>query len=92
MEGCASSYHFEILNYFNPELQFVDTESAIKNKLIDLFSDLQNCGNTSFRVYKTKISSADKTKYDILYSNLKGETIINESHIDDVFASIYTNI
>ena len=54
MEGCASSYHFEILNYFNPELQFVDTESAIKNKLIDLFSDLQNCGNTSFRVYKQK--------------------------------------
>ena len=34
-KGYASSYNVEILNSFNPELQLKDTESAIKNKLID---------------------------------------------------------
>ena len=29
-----------------------------------------------------------KTKYSIFYQNLKAETIINESDIDDVFGSI----
>ena len=36
-----------------------------------------------------KIENDDKTKYNILYSNSKAETIINESDIDDVFESIY---
>ena len=31
-KGYASSYVVEILNSFNPKLQFKDTESAIKNK------------------------------------------------------------
>ena len=31
-KGYASSYVVEILNFFNPELQFKDTEPAIKNK------------------------------------------------------------
>ena len=34
-KGHASSYNVEILNSFNPELQLKNTESAIKNKLID---------------------------------------------------------
>ena len=29
----ASSYNIDILNFFNPELQLRDTESAIRNKL-----------------------------------------------------------
>ena len=29
------------MNVFNPELQLEDTESAIKNKLIDLLSELK---------------------------------------------------
>ena len=33
-----SAYNVEILNSTNLELQLKDTESAIKNKLIDLFS------------------------------------------------------
>ena len=36
----ASSY-VEILNSFNPELQLKDTESAIKNHLIDLLNKLK---------------------------------------------------
>ena len=37
-KGFASTYHVEILNSFNPELQLKDTESVIKNKLLDLLS------------------------------------------------------
>ena len=39
-----------------------------------------------------KIESEDKTKYDTFSSSSKGEIIINESDIDDVFQSIYTTI
>ena len=37
-KGFASTYNVEILNFFNPELQLKDTESAIKNILIVLLS------------------------------------------------------
>ena len=40
-KGNASSYNFEILNSFNPKLQLKDAESAIKNQLIDLLSELK---------------------------------------------------
>ena len=40
-KGYASSYNAEILNSFNPELQLKDTESAIKNKLKNLLSELR---------------------------------------------------
>ena len=40
-KGSASSYNFEILNSFNPKLQLKDAESAIKNQLIDLLSELK---------------------------------------------------
>ena len=36
-----------------------------------------------------RIESKDKTKYDIFYSHLKAETVINESDIDHVFKSVY---
>ena len=39
--GYASTYNVKILNYFNPKLQLKDTEPAIRNKLIDLFSELR---------------------------------------------------
>ena len=40
-KGYASSYHVEILNSLNPELQLQDTESAIKNKLKKLLTELK---------------------------------------------------
>ena len=39
-KGFASTYNVEILNSFHPELQFEDTESAIKSKLIELLTQL----------------------------------------------------
>ena len=37
-KGFASPYNVEIFNYFNPELRLKYTESAIKNKIIDLLN------------------------------------------------------
>ena len=39
--GYASIYIVNILNSFNLQLQLKDTESAMKNKLIDLLSVLR---------------------------------------------------
>ena len=36
--GYGSTYNAEILNFFNPEIQPKDTESAINNKVIDLLT------------------------------------------------------
>ena len=38
------------------------------------------------------IESENKTKSDTFYPNLKAETIINKSDIDDLFESIYAII
>ena len=88
-KGYASSYNIDILNSFNSELQPKDTESAVRNKLIDLLSDLRRFKyvTTLFIEFK-KIKSYDATKYITIYSNSKAETIINESDINDVFESI----
>ena len=40
-KGYASTSSVEILNYFNPKLQLEDTEYAIRNKLIDLLTELK---------------------------------------------------
>ena len=40
-KGCTSNYNVKTFNSVNPELQLKDTESSIKNKLIDLLSELR---------------------------------------------------
>ena len=86
----TTSYDVEILNYNDSELQIKGTKSEIKNKIIDLLSELRG-----FKFVKTlvlefkKIGSDDKTKYDTFYLNSKTKTIINESYTDDIFESIY---
>ena len=76
-----------ILNY-----NLKDSESAIKNKLIGLLSKLRDFKFLATLVleilFKKKKKNVVKTKYSIFYRNLKAETIINESDIDDVFGSI----
>ena len=91
----ASSCNVEILSSFNPELQLKDTESAIKNKLKKLLTELRLRGFkfvTILVLVFEKIESEDETKYYIFYSSSKSEIIINDSDIDDVFQSIYTTI
>ena len=83
------------MNSFNPELQLI--EFAIRNKLIDLLSELK-----CFKFITTLVSQFKKIEIiriekmikqnDTFYANSKAETIINESDIDDAFELIYTTI
>ena len=62
----ASTCSAEILNSFNSEPQLKDTESTIKNKLMDLFSELKDFKFVTTLVLKfKKIQSDDKTLYSI---------------------------
>ena len=62
------------MNSFNFELQLKDTASSIKNKLIDLLTQLKGFKivATLVLVFK-KIESDDKTKYDTFDSHSKTE-------------------
>ena len=63
------------MNSFNPELQFKDTESTIKNKQIDLVSELRGFEFVTALVLEfKKIESGDETKYNSFCSNSKSET------------------
>ena len=84
--GYTSNYNADIFNSLNPELKLTDTESTIKNELIDLLSELRGFQFVKILVLEfKKIESDDETKYTIFYSNSKSETISSESDIDDVF-------
>ena len=52
-KGDISTYYVEILNSFNPELE-LKTESAIKNKLINLFTELKGFNFVTSLVLKYK--------------------------------------
>ena len=60
----ASTYNVEILNFFDPELELKDTESAIKSQLIKLLTQLKGFKfvKTLILVFK-KIESEDKAKH-----------------------------
>ena len=81
------------MNSFNREPELKDTESAVKNKLIDLLTKFK-CFKfvTTLTLQFKKIQSDDKTLQSTFYSNPKAEIIINESDIDDAFKSIYSTV
>ena len=52
--------------FYNPEPQIKDTESEIKNKLIDLLTEIKGFKFVTTLVleFKKKIENDDKTKYN----------------------------
>ena len=89
----ANSYNVGILNSFNPELQLKDTESAIRNKLIDFLIKLKGFQFITTLVLEfKKIQSDDKILYSTFYLHSKPEAIINESDIGDVFKPFYSTV
>ena len=90
--GYASTYNVEISNLVNPELQVIDAESAIKNKLRNGLYELRVFKLVTTLVLEfSRIENDDETKYSTFYSNSKAETTVNESNtaIADIFESIY---
>ena len=66
-------------------MQLKDTESAIRNKLIDLLPELRGFKFVITLVVDfEKIESDDATKYTSFYSNSKVEKITNESKIESI--------
>ena len=92
-QGFPSTYNMDIFNYFNPKVQFKDTESVIKSQLINFLTHLKSfkLSKTLFSAFK-KIETKVKTNNNTFYSNIKVETVVNESDIDDLFKAIYTYI
>ena len=81
------------MNCFNPELQLEDTESAIRNKLIDLLTELKGFKLVTALILEfKKIENDNKTKYSTFHLNSKPETVINESDTNDMFESTYSAI
>ena len=75
-KGYASTYNAHTLNFFNPELQLKDTESAIKSNLIELLTQLKGFQfATTLLLLFIKIGE-DKTKYGNFCSISKAEIII----------------
>ena len=70
--GFENSYNVENSNYFDPELQLKDTESAIKIRLNKLLTKLWGFKFVISPVLVLKkIESEDKIKYDTFYSHSK---------------------
>ena len=81
------------MNSFNSELHFQDTQSAIRKKLEDLLTEFKGLKFVMTSVLEfRKIERDDETKYSSLYLSSKAETVINDSDVDDVFASVYSTI
>ena len=62
-KGYATFYNVEIVTSFNPKLQLKDTESAIKNQLKKILSELRGFKFMTTLVFGfEKIESKDKNK------------------------------
>ena len=76
------------MNSLNPKLQRKYPESAIKNKLKDLLSELKGIKLVITQILKfKKIQNDDKTLYSTFYLNSKAETIIRK-----IFSTVISNI
>ena len=73
-EGSASTYNWnwkfiivEIVNFFNPELQLQDTESAIKSKLIELLTQLKRFKFVTTLILVFKKIESERKKRQMLF-------------------------
>ena len=91
MQKISRTSNVEILNYFNAGLQLKNIDSAMRNKLKNLLTELQGLEFVTTLVLEfQKIKSDDETKNSTISSALKAETSINKSDIHHVFESIYS--
>ena len=80
--NCVHHYNVEILNIFDPELQLINTESVIKNKLKELLSEKK------FKA-QTMLVLGYKKRNDRKIFHLRAKLIGSDSDIDEAFKSMY---
>ena len=83
---CIHRYNVEILNFFDPQLQLINTKPMIKNKLKELLSELKKLKIQKTLVLHYKKKSARK----IFHSCTK--LIASDSDIDEAFKSMHQRI
>ena len=79
-------YNVEILNIFDPELQLINTEPVIKNKLKELLSELKK-----FKVQTILVLDYKKRNDHKIFHSRTKLTAIN-SDIDEAFKSMHQSI
>ena len=84
--NCVHCYDIDILNFFNPELQLVNTNVMIKNKFKVLLSELKK-----FKVPTILVLECQKINdHKIFHSSVK--LIARDSDIDEAFISMHQSI
>ena len=79
-------YNIEILDLFGPELQLINTEPMIKNKLKELLSELKK-----FKVQTILVLKYKKRNYCKIF-HLNPELIASDSDIDEAFKCVHQSI
>ena len=77
LQMLCNTYNVQLLYFINHELQLKDTESAIKNKLINLLPKLRGFKFVTTLVLEfKKTTNGDETKFTTIYSNSKAEKLL----------------
>ena len=85
-DNCVHHYNVEILNLFDPELQFINSKPVIKNKIKELLSKLKKFNVQTVLVFDYKKRNDRK----IFHSSAK--LMASDSDIDYVFKFMYQSI
>ena len=84
-DNCQCHCNIKVLNLFDPELQLINTNPVIKNKL-KLFSDLKK-----FKLQSTLALEYHK-RYDLKIVHSSAKLISSGSDIDEAFKSMLQSI
>ena len=92
----ARSYNVEIWNYFNSELQLIDTKSAFNNKFAELLNELRGFKFVLTLILVLKPPPENHVmKYSTFYSNSDTEITTNGSetmiYLNQSIAILYQN-
>ena len=85
-DNCIHCYNVEILNIFSPELQRINTEPMIKNKLTELLNELKK-----FKIQKILVLDYKK-RNDCKIFHSSANLIDCDSDIGEAFKSMHQNI
>ena len=85
-DNCIHHSNVEILNFFDPELQLLNTKPVIKNKLKELLTELKK-----FK-FQTILSLDHKKRNGFKIFHPSTELIANDLDIDEAFKSMHHSI
>ena len=85
-DNCVHHYNVDILNFFDPELQVINSKPVIKKKLDELLGELTNSTSQTISVLHYK----KRNDHKIFHSSAKLTACDSES--DETFKSMHQSI